>query len=206
MKFLFNIIFLLIFTLFATVALFTFFYNFFSKNSTPEPATTEQVSTPVKPAKPEITVAEAKAKLQQLSRGLDVRYDDMTEQTYCKINLPDHVIFLVPYVALDKNFEAELGLQIYYISHDFLLFDTLYIKSANKVTQFTISKTRKSSYNEWLRADIYQSLKEAVDSGYLKFRVTGNDIGERELTAKEIADIKAVFAIYEYFSKVKVVN
>ncbi len=195
--------------IFATaLMLIAFFYGGKNNPQLTEQATPSNKTESVKPAKPEITVAEAKLELQILSRGLDVRYDNMTEQTYCQINLPDHVLFLVPYVALDKSFGAELGLQIFSISHEPFFFDTLYIKSADKVTQFSTSKYRKSSYNEWLRADIYQSLKEAVDSGYLKFRVTGNGsiAGERELTAKEIADIKAVFSIYDYFSKVKVVN
>jgi len=188
------------------VMLIGFFGN--GKNKTQSFKQSETTINAEKTAVPEITVAAANAKLQQLSSGLDVHYDDMTEQTYCKINLPDHVLFFAPYVTLDKNFNAELGLQIFSISREPFFFDTLYIKSADKVTHFTISKYRKSSYNEWLRKDIYQSLKEAVDSGYLKFRVTGNGsiAGERELTAKEIEDIDAVFSIYEYFSKVNVKN
>ena len=190
------------------VMMIAYFYGGESKTQPNEQSTPPNKIESAKPAKPEITIAEATAKLQQLSRGLDVRYDDMTEQTYCQINLPDHVLFFIPYVTLDKGFNAELGLQIFSISREPFFFNELYIKSANKVMHFTISKSRKNSYNEWLRGDIYQSLKEAVDSGYLKFRVTGNNeiAGERELTEKEIADIDAVFSIYEYFSKVKVTN
>ena len=191
----------------ATIAMLIIFFsnskdeNQF-QNQSPSAIITEKES----PAVPEITVAEAKSKLQQLSRGLDVNYDDMTEQTYCQINIPNHVLFFLPYVAITKDFDVKLGLQIFSISREPFFFDTLYIKSANRTTNFTISKYRKSSYNEWLREDIYQSLKEAVDSGYLKFRVTGNNeiAGERKLTAKELSDMDAVFSIYEYFSKVKV--
>lgn len=158
------------------------------------------------PSVPEITSAEAKSMLNKLSKGLDVHYDDMLEKTYYSCQPPDeHPLYFIPYVVVDNRFNVNLGLQIFNISRYPLFFDKLYIKSENKLYTFDLG-SRASSYNELMEHGIYQSLKEAIDDGYLKFRVTGNDIGERELTAEELAQIDEVFAIYEYFSKVKVMN
>ena len=155
---------------------------------------------------PEITSAEAKRMLNKLSKGLDVRYDDMLEKTYYSCPPPnEHPLYFIPYVVVDNRFNVSLGLQIFSISRYPLFFDTLYIKSENKLSTFDLG-SRASSYNELMERGIYQSLKEAIDDGYLKFRVTGNDIGERELTAEELAQVDEVFAIYEYFSKVNVTN
>ncbi len=158
------------------------------------------------PSVQEITIAEAELQLQIFSRELDVRYDDMQEVTFysCR-NAGRSPLYFIPYVSIDKQYKPKLLLQIFNISNYPLYFDKLYIKTGEKVYTFNLG-TRKSSYNERMSWEIYQSLKEGIKSGYIKFRVAGNDIGERELTAGEIEGIEEVFAIYEYFSKVKVTN
>ena len=159
-----------------------------------------------KPSVPEITIAEAELQLQIFSRELDVRYDDMQEVTFysCR-NAGRSPLYFIPYVSIDKQYKPKLLLQIFSISKSPLYFDKLYIKTGKKVYTFNLG-ARKSDYNGKMSWEIYQSLKEGIETGYIKFRVTGNDLGEREMTAGEIEGIEEVFAIYEYFSKIKVTN
>lgn len=155
----------------------------------------------------EITVAEAQSQLQVLSNGLDIDYDDMQELTFYR-NKPnfDTPLYFFTYVVLDEHFNAEIGLHIFSISKYPLFFDKLYIKSANNVTTFQLTKTNTNEYNGLMSSAIYNALKKAIESGYVKFRVSGRNKGERELTAQEMTEINAVFSIYEYFSKVKIKN
>lgn len=181
-----------------------------NKNTTPPDKPVQikpvQQTNPQTPLVPEITVAEAELQLQTLSNELDVRYDDMLEVTFYSCRSAGRSsLYFIPYVSINKQFKPNLGLQIFSVSNYPLFFDKLYIKTADNLYIFNLG-ARKSSYNELLRKDIYKSIKEAVDSGYLKFRITGNDIGERELTAGELEGVDAVLSIYEYFSKVKVAN
>lgn len=157
-----------------------------------------------KPSKPEITEAEAELELQIFSKELDVNYDDMQEVTFysCR-NAGRSPLYFMPYVSIDKQYKPRLFLQIFNISKYPLYFDKLYIKTEKKVYAFNLG-ARKSDYNGKMSWEMYQSLKEGIESGYIKFRVSGNEIGERELTSGEIEGIEAVFSIYEYFSKVQV--
>ena len=61
---------------------------------------------------PTITKAEAQAKLNALSAGLEYRYDDMKEKYYYRCNADMDVhphIWLIPYVTVDKNYNVFLG-------------------------------------------------------------------------------------------------
>ncbi|MBO4401664.1 MAG: hypothetical protein J5809_07445 [Selenomonadaceae bacterium] len=153
----------------------------------------------------EVTPSEAQAKLKEMSRGLVVYYDDMKDAIICRVdaNLNDVLLF-VPRVEINNQFEPELYLQIFHTSRRSLYFDKLYIRSANGTAEFKVSTGNE--YNGLMSREIYQSLKDGVMSEYIKIRIAGRDMDERELTAEEIAQIDKVFTIYEYLSKVKVTN
>ena len=83
-------------------------------------------------SKPKVPVNVIREKLKELSTGLDVRADDMKEVTYytCPINSDLHPsIWIIPYVVVDKNFNAVLRQGILYVGNEPLYFDTLYVKT-----------------------------------------------------------------------------
>ena len=155
-------------------------------------------------SEPEITSSYAKAKLHDLSQGLDVRYDDMKDAVICRCTaeLEDN-LFFIPRVEIDNKFNPELYFQAFHISRSLTYFNKLYIRSENKTTKF---EANTNEYNGVMNRDVYEILKDGVASKYIKIRLEGRDMDERELSASEIAQIGEVLNIYEYFSKVKVVN
>ena len=163
------------------------------------------------PTKPKITVAEAQTKLTELSTGLDVRADDMKEVTFyrCHINHDLHPpIWIIPYVVVDKDFNATLRQDILYVGRETLYFDKLYIKTSSGVETFQYPKTIKSvgrgyvgeEYDGLMPAELCWKLQEAVTDGGAKFRFEGRTFGEREFTAAEISEMTKVFALYEFLS------
>lgn len=167
------------------------------------------------PPEPKITIAEAKTKLAELSQGLDVRVDDMKEVTFyrCHINHDLHPpIWIVPYVAVDKNFKATLYQDILYVGREMLYFDKLCVKTSSGVETFHYEKTVKSvnsgyvgeEYNGQMTAPLYKKLQSAISEGYVKFRLEGRTFGERELTQEELLNFQKVFSIYEFLESVKV--
>lgn len=169
------------------------------------------------PAKPKveqtkqiISISEAQEKLAELSQGLDVRVDDMKEVTFysCRILDLHPSIWIIPYLAVDKNYKVFLYQDILYVGREPLYFDKLYIKTSKGVEKFNYKKTVKSvggeEYNGQMTAGLYKKLQEAIADGSAKFRLEGRTFGERELTAEEISDIAKIFSIYEFFSNVKV--
>lgn len=163
------------------------------------------------PPEPKITIAEAKTKLAELSQGLDVRADDMKEVTFyrCHINSDLHPsIWIIPYVVVDKDFNATLRQDILYVGRETLYFDKLYLKTSSGVETFQYPETIKSvnrgyvgeEYDGQMTAPLYKKLQEAVADGGAKFRFEGRTFGERELTAGEISEMAKVFAIYEFLS------
>ena len=155
---------------------------------------------------PTITVAEAQSKLKELSAGLEVRKDDMKEVTYCLGNVDSDIspsIWIIPYVVIDKEFNAELYQDILYVGNEPLYFDKLYLKTKSGVEKFQYSYARKE-YNGKMSFALYDKLKEAVTEGYGKFRLEGRMFDERELTEDELWDMEKVFGLYEFFKSVKV--
>jgi len=198
----FNLIVLLLVILVTPVLV----YNYFNQKASSPPSAQEEIpKVPEVPKIPVITRSDARYKLQDLSYGLEKYYDDMKDETVyrCNVNLDKSVVFL-PFVIIDNNFEVFLGLHIFTISDYPLFFDELYIRSKNERANFQINQFRKSEYNGVMSEEIYKFLKKAVNNGHLKIRLTGNDIGERDFSNKELSEIKAIFSIYEYFSSVKV--
>lgn len=165
----------------------------------------------VVPHKPTVPVNVIREKLQELSSGLDVHFDDINEITYyhCPIDSDLHPsIWLAPYVAVDKNFQAELFQGILYVGNEPLYFDTLYLKTTSGVDTFQYRKTEKNlageNYNGLMTEPLYIKLESAINEGGAKFRLSGRTYAERELTPKEIANMKKVFAIYELLSTVTI--
>ena len=162
-------------------------------------------------SKPKVPVNVIREKLKELSTGLDVRVDDMKEVTYytCPINSDLHPsIWIIPYVVVDKNFNASLRQGILYVGNEPLYFDTLYVKTSNGVETFQYLKVEKNSagekYEGLMTDKLYQKLQAAISEGGAKFRLEGKTFGERELTPKEIANMDKVFKIYELLSSVDV--
>lgn len=152
---------------------------------------------------PEITTSYAKAKLHDLSQGLDVRYDDMKDAVICRCNAElDDKLFFIPRVELDNQFKPKLYLQAFHISSSLSYFNKLYVRSANKTLNLDANT---NEYNSAMSIDVYEVLEDGVASGYIKVRLEGRDMDERELTSEEITQIANVLKIYDYFSKVKVV-
>lgn len=163
--------------------------------------------------KVEVTASEAKAKLNELSGGLTKDYDDMKELTYYRAPIGEDMRVIVePYVVVDKDYQPTLIEHLQYFGSHVIKFDTLYIKSADKVSEFHYKDTfvvsyKSEAYGGVMSNEVYDALKSACESGYVRVRMEGNaGLEEKELSKKEIDGIKAVFAIYEYLSQIKVVN
>lgn len=182
-----------------------------------EPPAKAEKPAPVAPPIKTITRAEADAKFKEMSAGLNVRVDDMKELTFCHcpINYDVHPpISIIPFVVVDKNYGVSLRQDILYVGRELLDFDTLYIKTSGGVDKFYYEKTVKSfdggyvgeEYVGLMTDGLYQKLQTAIKEGGAKFRFEGRTFGERNLTGKELSDMAKVFAIYEFFKGVKVVN
>ena len=163
--------------------------------------------------KVEVTAAEAQAKLKKLSGGLTKDYDDMKELTYYRAPVGEDMRVIVePYVVVDKDYYPTLIEHLQYFGSHVIKFDTLYIKSADKFSEFHYKDTfvvsyKSEAYGGVMSNEVYDALKSACESGYVRVRMEGNaGLEEKELSKKEIDGIKAVFAIYEYLSQIKVVN
>ena len=178
--------------------------------------TAEQFA-PAEPPIKTITRLEANATLAELSSGLNVRVDDMKEVTFCHcpINHDIHPsIYIIPYVVVDKGYQVSLRQDILYVGREVLYFDTLYIKTSDGVDTFRYEETVKSlnggyygeEYVDRMTDALYQKLQTAIKEGGAKFRFEGRQLAERNLTRKELSDMMKVFAIYEFFKEVKVVN
>ena len=160
-------------------------------------------------SKIEVTALDVDAKLKELSVGLSKDYDDMEELTYYRAPIgEDMSVLVMPYVVVDKNYQPTLMEHLQYFGSHIIKFDTLYIKSADKVSKFrygnknvTVPSNKSEGYGGIMSNEVYDALKAAVESGYVRVRMEGNaGIEEKELSEKEIAGIKAVFAIYEYLN------
>ena len=169
--------------------------------------------SPVIPPTPTITRAEANAKLEKLATVLDVQFDDMKEVTFCRCPIDIDMrpsIWIIPYVAIDKNYNAILYQDILYVGNEPLYFDRLYIKTNSGVEKFQYENVIKSyageEYNGLMEDALYKRLQEAIKEGFAKFRLEGRTFGERELTEEELSDMEELFSIYEYFNSVKVEN
>ena len=162
-------------------------------------------------SKPKVPANVIKEKLKEVSSGLNVRVDDMKEVTYyiCPTDYDAHPsIWIIPYVIVDKNFNASLRQGILYVGNEPLYFDTLYVKTSNGVETFQYLKVEKNSagerYEGLMSNELYQKLQAAISEGGAKFRFEGRSFAERELTPKEIEHMKKVFAIYELLNGVEV--
>ncbi|MBR4382727.1 MAG: hypothetical protein IKP64_04130, partial [Selenomonadaceae bacterium] len=102
-------------------------------------------------SKPKVPANVIKEKLKEVSSGLNVRVDDMKEVTYyiCPTDYDAHPsIWIIPYVIVDKNFNASLRQGILYVGNEPLYFDTLYVKTSNGVETFQYLKVEKNSAGE----------------------------------------------------------
>ena len=180
---------------------------------TVESSTEEDNPAPVAPPLKTITRAEAEEKLSKLSNVLEVRYDDMKEITFCRVPVDSYLhpsIWIIPYVAIDKNYNAELRHKILYVGNEPLFFETLYVKTSGGVETFQYKDVVKGSvgeeYDGRLSYALYKKLQEGIKTRQAKFRLSGRTFGERELTEEELVDMEELFAAYEFFKSVKVVN
>lgn len=166
-------------------------------------------------SKPKISNSEAEEKLKSLSVGLSIQVDDMKDIIYykCVENGSISGVQLLPYVALNKNYECKLFDKILYTGEDWIFFDTLYIKDDELHKNIYDRKYKNTNvysgfvaeiYNATMEEEYYNVLKKAVENPNIKVRLEGKSYIERNLTAEEIADIKKVLDIYDYFSNVKV--
>lgn len=183
-------------------------------NSAAPPVKTEETAT-VTPTVKTMPRAEADAKLTELSAGLNVRVDDMQEVTFyhCPINYDVHPpIAIIPFVVVDKDYNASLRQDILYVGREVLYFDTLYIKTLDGVETFRYEDTVKSfdggyvgeEYVGLMTGGLYQKLQTAIAEGGAKFRFEGRSLAEREFTKKELSDMAKVFTIYEFLRETKV--
>jgi len=165
------------------------------------------------PTKIKVTASDVDAKLKELSAGLVTDYDDMEELTYYRAPIgEDMSVCVMPYVIVDKNYQPTLMEHLQYFGSHIIKFDTLYIKSADQVSKFryenknvTVPSNKSEGYGGIMSNEVYDALKAAVESGYVRVRMEGNaGLEEKELSEKEIAGIKAVFEIYEYLNQIKV--
>lgn len=172
-----------------------------------------KTESPPENPKMEVTAAEVDAKLKELSVGLSKDYDDMEELTYYRAPIgEDMSVCVMPYVIVDKNYQPTLMEHLQYFGSHIIKFDTLYIKSADQVSKFryenknvTVPSNKSEGYGGIMSNEVYDALKAAVESGYVRVRMEGNaGLEEKELSEKEIAGIKAVFEIYEYLNQIKV--
>ena len=184
---------------------------------TAEPPTKAEKLASVAPPIKKITRAEAGAKLNELSAGLNVRVVDMKEVTFCHCPINYDIrpsIAIIPFVVIEKDYTVSLRQDILYVGREALYFDTLYIKTSEGVETFRYEKTIKSfdggyvgeEYVGLMTGGLYQKLQTAIKEGTAKFRFEGRSFAERELTGKELSDISKVFAIYEFFKGVEVEN
>ena len=174
---------------------------------------------------PKITRQEAQAKLEELSEGLEVHYDDMKEFTLCRAHYGVNDIEIVPCVFVHDDYSVSLYYHVLYSGHEPLHFDTLYIKTFDCVKTFKYKNVSIlpyiifpiiilvlnhvffcEEYKGKMPKEVYETLKTAVRTGYAKIRLEGHQMEERELTQDEFDDYEKVFLIYEYFSNVKVVQ
>ena len=165
------------------------------------------------PPTPTITRAEADAKLEKLATVLDIQFDDMKEVTFCRCSIDIDMrpsIWIIPYVAIDKNYNAILYQDILYVGNEPLYFDRLYIKTNSGVEKFQCKNIIKSyageEYNGVMSDALYKNLQGAIKNGHAKFRLEVRTFGERELTEEELSDMEELFSIYEYFNNVKIEN
>lgn len=174
---------------------------------------TAEKATSSEPPIKTITRAEASEKLKQLSTVLDVRYDDMKEVIFCRVPVDSDLhpsIWIIPYVAIDKNYNVELRHKILYVGNEPLFFDKLYVKTSGGVETFQYKGVVKGSageeYDGLLGYALYKKLQEGIKTGQAKFRLSGRTFGERELTEEELVDMEELFSVYEFFKSVKIVK
>ena len=161
---------------------------------------------------PRITKTEAQVKLKELSTGLEVYYDDMKGFTLCRCHYAiDENIVIVPYVLVYNDYSVSLCYHVLYSGREPLHFDTLYIKTPEGVKYFKYKDVSilyghvaVEEYHGKMSNEVYETLKIAVNSGYAKLRLEGQQMSERELTRNELIGFDKVFSIYEYFNSVKV--
>lgn len=184
------------------IALIIFSLNFFCCSNN---------KTSLQAELPKITQIEAQAKLEELSEGLGVYYDDMKEFTLCRAHYGVNDIEIVPCVFIHDDYSVSLYYHVMYSGHDPLHFDTLYIKTFDGVKTFKYKNVSilyghviVEEYKGKMPKEVYETLKTAVRTGYAKIRLEGRQMEERELTQDEFDDYEKVFLIYEYFNSVKV--
>lgn len=159
-----------------------------------------------------VTREEAQAKLVELSAGLTVDYDDMKERTYYRAVSTDNRVIVMPYVLMDRDYNVVLIEHLQYIADHLISFRTLYIKSANQVKHFEYHNVKRISFDSeayagLMNSEVRETLKAAINSGYVRVRLEGeNGYEEKELSNEEMNSIRQVFEVYEYFKNIKVVD
>lgn len=153
-----------------------------------------------------VTVADVENKLTNLSAGLVKHYDDMEDLLYYRCHVAEEPLVFVPYVALDKNFKPTLGFHAFSVSRESLSFNKLYIRSRDNAYSFNLSPVGIEEYKGAMPPEMYMALKDGINSGYIKIRLAGRIMGERELDEEEIAEIEDVFSIFEYLSSIQIMK
>ena len=161
---------------------------------------------------PQVTSEEAKAKLAELSVGLETVYDDMKGFTLyrCRYDT-DENINIVPCVLVNDDYSASLYYHVLYSGREPLHFDTLYIKTnagvkkeKYKDVSILYGYNVVEEFNGAMSKEVYDTLKEAIADGRAKIRLEGRQMEERNLTLEELEEFKKVFSIYEFLNGVKV--
>ena len=163
--------------------------------------------------------SQIRSKLADLSDGLRVKVDDMTGITYYHVPhyRPFNEIEVIPYVGVTPDFKAVLFDALSFFNKEFFFFNEVVIQSASgkhyllfyhidemshkvdHISPFNYRMYCHSFYNKKMSNEMYLALKDAAFSGYMKVRFkSSTDSSERELSPKEVAQIKKVIQIYDF--------
>ncbi len=203
--------------------------NSSSSSSSVTTSNTSPSSNTPKENKKSLSAAEKKTKIDELARGMDVKKDDMTDMTtYTGPSIQQSIPILrqeiaqkghVPSYRLcaakdDNGNKVLIEIVEFDSAGSDMMEDRLVMKSKNKLytTEYNTFDGNTQSFSD-MSTDIFVSgvksvakdsrikeIREAVDSGYIKIRVsdvsTHNNF-DRELTSDEINMLSKVLQIYD---------
>lgn len=166
-------------------------------------------------SKKNLSNIEVEKELSNLSKGLDIKYDDMKEVTYYYCPQDYNIgIKILPYVIVDKNYKAMIFDCPVCHGDEWLFFDTVYIKYNGHLYKNLYDKSKRQSqagkrsvtelYSVPLSGDWYKILNDACNYQDVKIRFSGKFDVDKVLTGEEIENIRKIFAIYELLENVNV--
>ena len=164
--------------------------------------------------KPKISKNEIEERLRILSSGLLLEYDDMKNIRYysCPYTY-ENSIQLLPYVAIDDDYNVQLFDRPIYIGDSWIFFNNIYIKFGEELYKNSYNDSNRKtyvgegyvteSYDVLMSNEFYDVLNNAINSNS-KIRFEGKKSKDKILSDDEKISIKKVFNVYDLFKNIEI--